>query len=273
MFSILFNMFRPWLTCSGFCSTCSDHVWHVQYSVRHVQTTFDMFSILFYMFRPRLTCSVFCLTCSYSLRHCQTRFDIFRHVWHVQTLFKMFRLFLTSHGRHIQIPFDKFRSCSTCSDPVRHVQTIIDIFIPFRHVQTLFEKLRPFTTCSGPLRHCLTLFDMFRPFSTYVQTCSTWTDRAASACTNLPACSTTSTSGSECSRVSTQIGPASSRPTNSRRVRRPFNALSYTLSLCVSQTCSTRMEAAQLMWANFPSCLTTSTSGREGCCQFSRTRL
>ena len=272
MFRILFNMFRPRLTCSGFCSTCLDHVWHVQYSVRHVKTTFDMFSIMFDMFRPRLTCSVFCLTCSYSLRHCQTRFDIFRHVWHVQTLFKMFRLFLTSHGRHIQIPFDKFRSCSTCSDPVRHVQTIIDIFIPFRHVQTLFEKLRPFSTCSGPLRHCLTLFDMFRPFSTYVQTCSTWTDRAASACTNSPACSTTSTSGSECSRVSTQIGPASSRRTNSRRVRRPFNALSYTLCVC-SQTCSTRMEAAQLMWANFPSCLTTSTSGREGCCQFSRTRL
>ena len=60
----LLDMFRPRLTCSGFCLTCSDHVWHVQYSVRHVQTTFDMFRILFDMFRPHLTCSVLCSTCS-----------------------------------------------------------------------------------------------------------------------------------------------------------------------------------------------------------------
>ena len=203
-----------------------------------------MFSILFDMFR-------FSSTLSDTVRHLLTRLTCSDPVQNVLTLFDITR---------------SFRPRLTYSDPVRHAQTLFDMFRPFRHVQTLFKKFRPFTKCSGPLRHGLTLFDMFRPFSTYVQTCSTWTDRAASACTNSPACSTTSTSGSECSRVSTQIGPASSRRTNSRRVRRPFNALSYTLCVC-SQTCSTRMEAAQLMWANFPSCLTTSTNGREGCCR------
>ena len=175
MFSILFNMFRPRLTCSGFCSTCSDHVWHDQYSVWHVQIlvdvvrhsstssdTFDMFSILFDMFRPRLTCSVFCSTCSDSLRHCQTRFDIFWHVWHVQTLFKMFWLFLTSHDRldpvgHIQILFDMLRPCSTCSDPFGMFRPCSKSSDPLQNVQALFVMVSPCSTCSDPFRR------MFRP--------------------------------------------------------------------------------------------------------------